>query len=252
MGANVYTFTVLCIFVSAAATFVALSFFSAPYGRHSRRGWGLSLQPRWAWLIMESPSAIAMAAMAAAGRARDLLPLLFLGCWELHYIYRSFVYPFLIRGAEKRNFPFLLMAIALLYNSANAYVNGYNLFWSGRVYTAAWFADIRFIAGSALFVAGLVTHLDSDARLRRLRSAGESGYRVPYGGLFRYVSSPNYLGEIVEWCGFALATWSIAGLSFAAFTAANLVPRALSNHAWYRRHFAEYPKERRALVPFLL
>ncbi len=35
-------------------------------------------------------------------------------------------------------------------------------------------------------------------------------------------------------------------------TAATLVPRALAHHEWYRERFADYPPERRALVPFLL
>jgi hypothetical protein len=66
------------------------------------------------------------------------------------------------------------------------------------------------------------------------------------------VSAPNYLGEIVEWSGWALATWSLAGLAFALYTTANLAPRALANHRWYRQQFPGYPPERRALLPHLL
>jgi hypothetical protein len=32
---------------------------------------------------------------------------------------------------------------------------------------------------------------------------------------------------------------------------ANLVPRAIATHAWYREKFADYPPERRILVPFV-
>jgi hypothetical protein len=46
--------------------------------------------------------------------------------------------------------------------------------------------------------------------------------------------------------------WSLPALSFAIWTAANLAPRALSHHAWYRARFADYPKQRRALIPFML
>ena len=46
--------------------------------------------------------------------------------------------------------------------------------------------------------------------------------------------------------------WSLAGLSFAVYTFANLAPRAFSNHAWYREKFADYPRGRRALIPFVL
>ena len=66
------------------------------------------------------------------------------------------------------------------------------------------------------------------------------------------MSCPNYLGEIVEWIGWAILTWSLAGASFAVWTAANLAPRALSNHRWYREQFTDYPPARRALIPFVL
>jgi protein-S-isoprenylcysteine O-methyltransferase Ste14 len=87
--------------------------------------------------------------------------------------------------------------------------------------------------------------------LRRLRAAGDPGYRVPQGGLYRWISCPNYLGEIVQWAGWALATWSLPGLAFAVWTAANLVPRARANQQWYRQRFADYPPERRALIPWV-
>jgi protein-S-isoprenylcysteine O-methyltransferase Ste14 len=66
------------------------------------------------------------------------------------------------------------------------------------------------------------------------------------------VSSPNYLGEIVQWTGWAIATWSLGGLAFALYTAANLAPRALDNHRWYQDHFDDYPPRRRALIPYLV
>ena len=57
--------------------------------------------------------------------------------------------------------------------------------------------------------------------------------------------------EIVEWLGWALLTWSPAGLAFAAWTMANLVPRARAHHRWYRERFPDYPARRKALVPGL-
>ena len=69
---------------------------------------------------------------------------------------------------------------------------------------------------------------------------------------FEWVSCPNYLGEMTEWAGWALATWSLPGLAFAAYTAANLAPRALAHHDWYRERFPDYPPRRRALIPYLL
>ena len=65
------------------------------------------------------------------------------------------------------------------------------------------------------------------------------------------MSCPNYLGEVVEWGGWALATWSMAGLSFAVWTLMVLSTRAHSHHRWYRENFPEYPPGSRALIPGL-
>ena len=94
--------------------------------------------------------------------------------------------------------------------------------------------------------------MHSDNILLRLRKPGGSGYSIPRGGAFRYVSCPNYLGELLEWAGWALATWSLAGLAFFAYAVANLLPRALSHHRWYREKFEDYPAKRRALIPGML
>ena len=94
--------------------------------------------------------------------------------------------------------------------------------------------------------------LRADSILRNLRTPGESSYKIPRGGLYERISCPNYLGEILEWLGWALATWSLAGLAFAVYTIANLGPRAISHHRWYQREFDDYPGDRKALIPYLL
>jgi 3-oxo-5-alpha-steroid 4-dehydrogenase 1 len=99
---------------------------------------------------------------------------------------------------------------------------------------------------------GFATNVWADGALRGLRGPGETGYKIPHGGLYEWVSCPNYLGEIVEWTGWGIAAWSPAGLLFALYTVANLAPRALAHHAWYRRSFPQYPPRRKALVPFVL
>lgn len=87
--------------------------------------------------------------------------------------------------------------------------------------------------------------------LLSLRKPGETGYLIPRGGLYEYISCPNYLGEIIEWFGFAIAAWSIPALSFALWTFFNIGPRAVLHHKWYLEKFPNYPKDRRALIPFL-
>ncbi|MBN2807577.1 MAG: 3-oxo-5-alpha-steroid 4-dehydrogenase, partial [Prolixibacteraceae bacterium] len=65
-------------------------------------------------------------------------------------------------------------------------------------------------------------------------------------------SCPNFLGEIIEWAGFALLCWSFPSLAFLIWTMVNLIPRALDHHRWYRTHFEGYPQQRKAILPKLL
>jgi len=102
-----------------------------------------------------------------------------------------------------------------------------------------------------LFFAGFAINHHSDGILRQLRTLGETVYKIPRGGLFERVSCANYFGEIIEWCGWAIAIWSLPGLVFAVWTAANLVPRARAHHNWYPIQFPDYPPQRRALIPFV-
>lgn len=237
-------------FVLAVLTFVGLRFVTAPYGRYGRRGWGPTVPARVGWLVMESPAPLVFLAVFAAGPHRgDLVPLAFLALWQAHYLYRAFGYPFVMRSRAR--LPVTVMAMAIAFNVLNAWINAR---WVSELgsYPAGWLVDPRFLAGVVLFGAGLAVNISADRTLRGLRRPGESGYRIPRGGAYRWVSCPNYLGEIVEWFGWALATWSMPGLAFAVYTAANLAPRALDHHEWYRERFPDYPPQRRALVPFVL
>lgn len=141
--------------------------------------------------------------------------------------------------------------MGLTFNVLNGWLNGYWLFVLSGGYLTRWLWDPRFVAGAALFVAGFVLNQWADAILRRLRAPGETGYSIPYGPPYRFVSCPNYLGEITMWLGWALATWSAPGVLFAVWSIANLAPRARDYHRGYRAHFPEYPPERTALVPGL-
>jgi protein-S-isoprenylcysteine O-methyltransferase Ste14 len=245
------TVALLTIFVSAPVVFALLFFFTAPYGRHFREGWGPSVTARGGWIVMEAPALLVIGIIVvASGRSVTPLSLLLLGLWEIHYLYRTCLFPILMRGSRKR-FPIMLIGFAFVFNSLNGYANGTFLAATGPITNGGLLSDARICAGIALFAAGFLTHVWADRGLRRLRKPGEIGYKIPRGGLFEYVSSPNYLGEITQWCGWALATWSLPGLAFAVFTVANLVPRAWANRRWYMATFPGYPPGRRSVIPFL-
>lgn len=233
----------------AALVFAALLFISAPYGRHARGGWGPTMPTRWAWVVMESPAVLAFIGIYCLGAQRaSLAPLVLLGLWQLHYINRTFIYPFRIRSNGKRT-AVSVVAMAIFFNIINAYLNARQLSELGA-YANSWLMDVRMIAGVLLFLGGRHINTKADAMLIALREEGD-GYRIPRGWLYEYISCPNYFGEVLQWCGFAIASWSWAGASFAVFTFANLVPRALSNHRWYLDKFPDYPRQRRAWLPLL-
>ncbi len=248
---TIYDLLLWTVFISSILIFVVLFFIRAPYGRHYRQGWGLETSARLGWMVMESPAVLVMAYVFVIGdRTTHLASVVFFLIWMSHYIQRTFIYPMLMKGGKK-NFPILLIIFALTFNSINAYLNGRYLFYFSAPYTTAWLTGPRFLLGVALFAAGFVINVHSDSILRNLRQEDENGYSIPEGGLFRYVSNPNYFGEMLEWIGWAVLTWSLPGLAFAVFTIANLLPRAWANHRWYQKEFSSYPEGRKILIPFI-
>lgn len=147
--------------------------------------------------------------------------------------------------------PWLIASSAVFFNLMNGFALGY-FFTRFACYGNDCLTDPRFISGCILFAAGMYINWKSDAMLIALRRPGETGYKIPAGWLFRYISCPNLFGETLEWAGFALLCWNLPALTFFIWTTANLIPRAISHHRWYHQQFAGYPKERKAIIPFLL
>ncbi len=238
------------VFLSAVATAVSLLFLSAPYGRHARGGWGPTMDTPLAWVVMESPAVLAFVAIYFAGtHALEAAPLALLAMWQAHYIQRTFVFPFTLRPGGRT--PAGVVAMGFLFNALNAYLNARWLSEFGH-YDTSWLWSPAFLIGLMLFVTGYRINRWADRVLLGLRAPGEAGYKVPRGGLYELISCPNYFGELLLWTGFAIAAGSLAGWSFVAFTAANLVPRAISHHRWYREKFPDYPPGRHAVFPFVL
>jgi len=237
--------------ILAAVTFITLFFITAPYGRYSRNDWGPAIDNRIGWLIMEAPAPLAFAVFFLLGSNPVTLATvaLFL-MWEAHYIHRAFIYPFNLRG-QTRRMTIIVIALAFIFNAVNGYLNGRYIFTLSDGYSGNWLVDARFIVGLLLFITGFVINRRADLALRNLRKPGEGDYKIPYGEMYRWISCPNYLGEILTWTGWAVATWSLPGLAFAVWTIANLVPRARAHHNWYHENFANYPSKRKALLPRL-
>jgi 3-oxo-5-alpha-steroid 4-dehydrogenase 1 len=225
---------------------------TAPYGRHTRSGWGPMISNRLGWTIMEVVSLLVFAGLFLLGPVEKSAPMwIFFALWVAHYVNRSLIFPWRTRTAGK-SIPIAIVGSAIAFNMVNAGLNGSWFGWFGPAYPTEWLTDPRFIIGLAVFLAGAAINIWADNKLIGLRAGGEQGYSIPQGGLFRWVSCPNHFGEVIQWSGFALMCWNLPALSFAVWTAANLIPRAISHHKWYRNTFPGYPQDRRAVIPALL
>lgn len=230
----------------------------AMYGRYSPgqgSRWLGPLLPAWtAWVFQESWSVTVALALIWFGDPACMisLPNQVLGAMFLtHYVYRAFIYPFRMRGGKPM--PLIICLLASTFCAFNGYLQA-RLWTHLHVYTIDSASDVLCLTcGATMWLAGWYINLDSDAILRNLRKPGETGYKIPRGGMFEYVSGANYLGEFIEWSGYAIASHLHIGcVAFALFTFCNTGPRAFHHHQWYREKFkGEYPENRRALFPFI-
>jgi 3-oxo-5-alpha-steroid 4-dehydrogenase 1 len=246
-------------FAIVLVTAVAAPFVPTPYGRFADPKWGLSLDPRLGWFLMELPASVAFYLTYFRGPNRfEPFPLFVLFVWTCHYANRGFLMPLLMRvpAGHKTGFGFMVVAIGWAVTSLHGYLSAA---WVTRFHAEpglSWLLDPRFLVGVALYYGGLAANVHADHVLRTLRTTdevkrGERVYRIPVGGLHRWVTNASYLAELVLWAGFALFTWSPAGVYILAISAANLVPRAIATHRWYRERFPDYPRERKILIPFV-
>ena len=245
-------FLVLMV-VLAAVVFYSLRYTPAGYGQYISKRWGKTVGNKAGWVIMEIPVVIVFAIYwIASERTFETTPLVFFLLFNLHYCQRTFVFPLLIRGRDEM--PWSIISFGMLFNTANAVMQGTWIFFLApdAQYTPAWLTTPQFLIGVTIFLIGFAINLQSDHIIRNLRSPGDTKFHIPRGGMFRYVTSANYLGEFTEWVGWAILTWSWAGLVFAIWTFANLAPRANTHHRWYLAQFGDgYPRDRRRMIPFL-
>lgn len=279
--------------------------------KEERHWLGPKLPARWSWLFMESPNWVWVliclwdfySNREGEEEERPVLPLrnqILLGWFTFHYLYRSLWYPLVMMKATSARMPFGIVMMAWSYCSVNGYLQSrdltkFSLMTDGEG-TLSSENTIQFWFGILVILSGFSINFTSDRILQRIkqekqrklesrqnRESGDSKkwgaekassrYAVPYGGFFEYVSSPHYFGEFTEWTGFCIASnFSLASISFAVWTGANLIPRAIQTHKWYMETFngstnednedvddddcdetTDYSKlNRKAIIPFIL
>tara|TARA_Y100000590_G_scaffold466346_1_gene641381 strand:- start:146 stop:898 length:753 start_codon:yes stop_codon:yes gene_type:complete len=247
---NIYNLILIPWLFVAIISFFSLLKINAPYGKFSKKGWGKLFNYKIGWFIQEIISPITFSYFFLTGTTnKNIIFWILFVIWVGHYINRSIIFPLRISDASK--IPLSIVLSAISFNLINGFINGYYI---GNLanFDNNYLYSFNFIIGIIIFLIGLFINIYSDNVLIKIKSK-KSGYQIPKGLFYNYISCPNYLGEILEWVGFAIICWSFPSLLFAIWTIANLVPRALSNHKWYNKKFPNrYPKNRKAILPFIL
>lgn len=225
--------------------FITLQFITPAYGMTYNNRWGASISSRWGWLIMETPVFVIMFviyinSLLTGVKPFNIVTFIFLLIFQTHYLQRSFIFPALMKGNSRM--PLSIMFAGIFFNASNAFIQGGWLFMyaPADAYPISWFWSPQFIIGCVLFAAGMVINIKSDRIIRKLRkSRDDNNYYLPQGFLFKYINSSNYFGEIIEWVGFAVMTWSVPGLVFVIWSVANILPRAKAVYNRYTQFWGE-------------
>lgn len=261
----------LCIlgFLLAVISFITQLAKPAPYGRHATQdtNWGPMVNQRIAHTLSDGPTGVIIFTLVffLYGNQREYTNIVLLVMWICHYVHRGFIHPWIMNYSSATT-PIGIPLAGLFPNLLYCYLNAD---WIGSArYSNKYYLDPRFIIGVILFVCGFVINRVADFKLKNLRSQAKKNdtpqsdqtpldsetkghYLIPQGCLFNLVSCPNYFGEMIEWFGWVMATWSAAGLVWFLFGCATFFPRAKQHHKWYKGTFTNYPSERRALIPFV-
>ena len=220
--------------------------YKAPYGKHSTKKWGKSIDNKTGWILMELPALLTCPLIYFTISEEINLNVVFIVLWITHYLNRTVIYPLRIKTKGKK-IPIAIVASAFFFNMVNGILNGHFL----TLLQFESISELYLILGFIIFIIGFYINISSDNLLIKLRT-NQKGYVIPNGKLFNYVSCPNFFGEIIEWLGFAIMTLNPGSLSFLIWTICNLIPRSKAHHKWYKENFENYPKKRKAVIPYLL
>jgi 3-oxo-5-alpha-steroid 4-dehydrogenase 1 len=253
---STYDTALLVAYITALLAFIGSLVVIAPYGRFGTKS-GLELNPKLGWWLMEIMATVSFLVSYPQGpNALKPVPMIFAVLFLIHYANRGWYFPFSLRvdPGAKASFSIVVVVSGLFVTSLHGYLNA---MWYSKYCSYLdwdWLLSPTCLFGLALYEISFWSTIWSESIIRSLRDKTPSGprYQIPRGFLFEYITSPQYLTELLGFAGWAIMTWSPAGLFIFLISAANLVPRAVETHKWYQEKFKEeYPKQRRILIPFL-
>ncbi|EAX97794.1 3-oxo-5-alpha-steroid 4-dehydrogenase family protein [Trichomonas vaginalis G3] len=235
--------------IIAGIMMIYFAFFSMPYGKNYTRGRAylkVEVKDRIAFLLANIPGPIIYILLTVSwprGEIFQIPSLLYIG----FYIHRAIIYPFFRRPQSK---PWPLES--LIYFSVSNFIEG-SILARIHVFETKPYPIIVQILFAIVFIALAVVTAYYDYQICQLRTHGDSGYRIPQGTLFKYISGPNYLFELLTWTFYMLfVSFNLEGVSFGLWLLVNITGRAEASHSWYNSFFkTKYPQDRTAYIPFV-
>ncbi|XP_064103727.1 polyprenol reductase-like [Macrobrachium nipponense] len=139
--------------------------------------------------------------------------------------------------------------IALMVSEAPGFDNSLDI-----VVTAL---QVHHVVGLVLYIIGSSMQHQSFRILAGLRKNSREDlkheHKMPEGGMFEYLSCPHMFAELLVYTGILIVLQGHTGwLVVTIWVISNQIQVALMNHSWYISTFKDYPKHRRAILPFVL
>ncbi|CAH3015442.1 unnamed protein product [Porites evermanni] len=218
----------------------------------------------------------------AAAASKPYAPVVHIAaaCWAGHFANR------LLETLFVHRFSHATMPLSNLFKNC-AYYGGYSVlvgyFVNHPLYTPPMFGDAQVCTSLALFLFNEYGNFAIHCALWDLRPPGAKERKIPYPTshpltqLFRFVSCPNYTYEVklsrsqsilpfdvilqhdwpIEQCLLYIRVFfggktKSPSVLFTLFGFYQMAVWAIGKHRNYRKEFEDYPKGRKAVVPFLL
>jgi len=168
--------------------------------------------------------------------------------WMTHYTKR------LLETLFVHEFGTLTMPVFNLFKNCLYYWGfaagvGYNVNIPNEKELASWHLIIGFPWFCIFMVLNFICHL----RLKYMRRPGSNDFVIPHGGLFEYITCPNYFCEIMTWVGFNILTgFTPAGIAFNICGTLQMIQWATQRRDKFIKLFgSKWPKKRWVLFPFI-
>ena len=169
------------------------------YGRLKDSLSKLDLPPKLSWFFMEIPNLLwVLYFIFIIGDSLSWGYCLFI----IHYINRTIIYP--LRLNTNTPLPLEIVLTAFSFTFANGYIQGISNKTAGQT------SLFLQILGTFIFFLGMYINIRCDNILQEAKikaksqkqNDSKSKYVLIDEFLFKYVGSPNYFGEIIEWIGY--------------------------------------------------